>query len=158
MPQCTQPVAPLSGGLRRFVAALAALAAEAGPAVAMDVSPAVLAAEHRRIETIRRASDTAVAIFAGEAGGGSGVLVSPDGYALTNFHVVQPAGVAMQCGLADGRLYDAVLVGLAPRETSRSSSFSAATTFPGRSSPTATMSKSATSASRPATRSCWPPT
>jgi S1-C subfamily serine protease len=55
-----------------------------------------------------------VAIFAGEAGGGSGVLVSADGYALTNFHVVQPAGVAMKCGLSDGRLYDAVLVGLDP--------------------------------------------
>jgi len=55
-----------------------------------------------------------VAIFAGDAGGGSGVLISPDGYALTNFHVVQPAGVAMKCGLADGRLYDAVLVGLDP--------------------------------------------
>jgi Cu+-exporting ATPase len=36
-----------------------------------------------------------VAIFAGEAGGGSGVLISPDGYALTNFHVVQPAGIAI---------------------------------------------------------------
>jgi S1-C subfamily serine protease len=60
------------------------------------------------------ASKAAVAIFAGEAGGGSGVLVSADGYALTNFHVVQPAGVAMKCGLSDGRLYDAVLVGLDP--------------------------------------------
>ena len=42
------------------------------------------------------------------------MLISPDGYALTNFHVVQPAGIAMKCGLADGRLYDAVLVGLDP--------------------------------------------
>src|SRR5262249_833921 len=45
-------------------------------------------------------------------GGGSGVLVSDDGYALTNFHVVQGAGPVMQCGLPDGVLYDAVLVGL----------------------------------------------
>ena len=74
----------------------------------------VLAAEARRVASIRRASATAVAIFAGEAGGGSGVLVRPDGYALTNFHVVQPAGPAMRCGLDDGRLYDAVLVGLDP--------------------------------------------
>jgi S1-C subfamily serine protease len=64
--------------------------------------------------TIRDAARTAVAIFAGESGGGSGVLISPDGYALTNFHVVQPAGVAMQCGLSDGSLHDAVLVGLDP--------------------------------------------
>jgi len=74
----------------------------------------VLAAERRRVETIRRASATAVSIFAGAAGGGSGVLVSPDGYALSNFHVTQPAGLVMKCGLDDGRLYDAVLVGLDP--------------------------------------------
>ena len=82
--------------------------------VAAAVDPAVLAAEAARVDVIRRASDTAVAIFAGSAGGGSGVLVTADGYALTNFHVVQPAGPALRCGLADGRLYDAVLVGLDP--------------------------------------------
>jgi len=74
----------------------------------------VLDAQQQRIDIMQRASAAAVAIFAGEAGGGSGVLISPAGYALTNFHVVQPAGVAMKCGLADGRLYDAVLVGLDP--------------------------------------------
>jgi S1-C subfamily serine protease len=78
------------------------------------VDEAVTAAERRRVETIRRASAAAVAIFAGESGGGSGVLVSPDGYALSNFHVTQPAGLAMKCGLDDGKLYDAVLVGLDP--------------------------------------------
>ncbi|MDR1925248.1 MAG: trypsin-like peptidase domain-containing protein, partial [Planctomycetaceae bacterium] len=50
----------------------------------------------------------------GQAGGGSGVVISADGYAVTNFHVVQPCGVAMKCGMADGKLYDAVLVGLDP--------------------------------------------
>jgi len=79
-----------------------------------DVPAVVLDAQQQRIDVMRRASAAAVAIFAGEAGGGSGVLISPDGYALTNFHVVQPAGIAMKCGLADGRLYDAVLVGLDP--------------------------------------------
>jgi S1-C subfamily serine protease len=113
--QMVRPASHLHPADWRRIAAtvLAGMALAAGPAAA-EVSPAVLAAEQRRIETIRRASETAVAIFAGEAGGGSGVLVSPDGYALTNFHVVQPAGVTMQCGLADGRLYDAVLVGLDP--------------------------------------------
>ena len=86
----------------------------AAPAARGDVDVAVLQAERQRVEVIRTASRAAVAIFAGEAGGGSGVLVSPDGYALTNFHVVQPAGPAMRCGLDDGRLYDAVLVGLDP--------------------------------------------
>ena len=84
----------------------------ATPAVGVD--PVVLEAEARRVEVIRAATDTAVAIFAGSSGGGSGVLITADGYALTNFHVVQPAGVAMTCGLADGRLYEAVLVGLDP--------------------------------------------
>lgn len=90
------------------------LAIAGGFASAGEVASAVLDAQQQRIDAMRRASAAAVAIFAGEAGGGSGVLVSPDGYALTNFHVVQPAGVAMKCGLADGRLYDAVLVGLDP--------------------------------------------
>jgi serine protease Do len=99
----------------RFVA-LAVAAALAGSATvqAQEVPASVRRAERARIATIAKASQAAVAIFAGDAGGGSGVLVSPDGYALTNFHVVQPAGVAMKCGLADGRLYDAVLVGLDP--------------------------------------------
>jgi S1-C subfamily serine protease len=97
-----------------LIALLVASATAVRPAQAGDVAPAVLEAQQQRIDVMRRASAAAVAIFAGEAGGGSGVLISPDGYALTNFHVVQPAGVAMKCGLADGRLYDAVLVGLDP--------------------------------------------
>ena len=97
-----------------FLWVMAACATGALPAARGDVDPVVLQAEARRIEVIRSASRCAVAIFAGESGGGSGVLVSPDGYALTNFHVVQPAGPAMRCGLDDGRLYDAVLVGLDP--------------------------------------------
>ena len=91
-----------------------AMALTAGELPAVEIPAGVRAAERARIEAIARGSRAAVAIFAGEAGGGSGVLVSADGYALTNFHVVQPAGVAMKCGLSDGRLYDAVLVGLDP--------------------------------------------
>jgi len=97
-----------------ILACLTAVALAAGRGRCAEVDPTVLAAEARRVETIRQATATAVAIFAGAEGGGSGVLISPDGYALTNFHVVQPAGVAMTCGLADGRLYEAVLVGLDP--------------------------------------------
>ena len=99
------------GVIRLVVVAL--LATATAPA-AGAVPEGVLAAERERVEVIERASRAAVAIFAGEAGGGSGVLVSPDGYALTNFHVVQPAGVAMKVGLADGSVHDAVLVGLDP--------------------------------------------
>jgi serine protease Do len=80
-----------------------------------DVPQAVLDAEQARITAIQKAVKTAVAVFANEgAGGGSGVVISSDGYALSNFHVVQPAGSYMKCGMADGRLYDAVVVGIDP--------------------------------------------
>jgi serine protease Do len=100
------------GWLPLVAAPVAALGLAASPAA--EVDPEVRAAEAARVETIRTAMAAAVSIFAGDSGGGSGVLVSPDGYALTNFHVVQPAGVAMTCGLADGTLAQAVLVGLDP--------------------------------------------
>src|SRR5262245_9405003 len=65
-----------------------------------------------RVAVIQKCKPTVVAVFArGGQGGGTGVLISDDGYALTNFHVVQPTGPTMQCGLADGVLYDGVLVG-----------------------------------------------
>jgi len=75
----------------------------------------VLQAEQQRIETIAQAAATTVAIFDSSGqGGGSGVLISPDGFALTNFHVTAPCGAAMKCGLDDGESYDAVIVGIDP--------------------------------------------
>ncbi len=60
----------------------------------------------------REVRSSTVAVFSpGGQGGGSGVVISPDGYALSNFHVTSEAGDAMQCGMADGKLYDAVIVG-----------------------------------------------
>ncbi len=83
--------------------------------LAIDPPAAVLQAEQARIQTIDRAMRTAVCVFAKEgSGGGSGVVISPDGYALTNFHVVQPAGSYMKCSMADDKLYDAVVVGIDP--------------------------------------------
>lgn len=74
-----------------------------------------LAEQQARIETIRKVQPAVVAVFGQSAtNGGSGVLISPDGFALTNFHVVSGVGVALKCGLADGQLYDAVLVGVDP--------------------------------------------
>jgi serine protease Do len=79
------------------------------------VDPAVLQAQADRVAVMAQASSAAVAIFSpGGQGGGSGVVISPDGYALSNFHVTSGAGDAMKCGMADGRLYDAVIVGLDP--------------------------------------------
>src|SRR5712692_2397126 len=83
------------------------------PSSAQDVNPAVKSAEAQRVAVIEKARPSVVAIFGpGGQGGGSGVLIDKDGYALTNFHVVQGSGPVMQCGLPDGILYDAVLVGL----------------------------------------------
>src|SRR5713226_4219569 len=80
---------------------------------AQDVDPAVKSAEAKRIAAIEKVRPSVVAIFdPGGQGGGSGVLIDKDGYALTNFHVVEGAGPVMQCGLPDGVLYDAALVGL----------------------------------------------
>ncbi|MBI3839887.1 MAG: trypsin-like peptidase domain-containing protein [Planctomycetia bacterium] len=78
-----------------------------------QVDPQVLEAEGARVAVVQRASQAAVMIFAGQ-GGGSGVVISSDGYALSNFHVTHEAGTGMKCGMADGKLYDAVIVGLDP--------------------------------------------
>src|SRR4051812_43121107 len=96
----------LSSGLRLVVAA---------EEIALTVDPAVTQAETARIAAVRKASVSVLAIFApGGQGGGSGVVISPDGYALTNFHVARPCGTFMKCGMSDGKLYDAVIVGLDP--------------------------------------------
>ena len=93
-----------------FVATLAQISA-----LAAEPDPDVLAAEAARVETITRISRPTIAIFDPNGqGGGSGVIISPDGYALTNFHVAGSTGAAMKCGLSDGRFVDAVLVGLDP--------------------------------------------
>jgi serine protease Do len=81
--------------------------------VSAQVDPAVLQAEAARVTVVQRASQAAVMIFAGQ-GGGSGVVISSDGYALSNFHVTHEAGTSMKCGMADGKLYEAVIVGLDP--------------------------------------------
>jgi S1-C subfamily serine protease len=84
-------------------------------AIGADVPDPVLQAEQQRIEAIAKATKPAVAVFStGGQGGGSGVVITPDGYALTNYHVVKPAGDYMQCSMADGKLYDAVIVGIDP--------------------------------------------
>ncbi|NLS94012.1 MAG: trypsin-like serine protease [Planctomycetaceae bacterium] len=76
---------------------------------------ALLQAEAERVALIERTKPPVIAVFAVEGeSGGSGVLISPDGLALTNFHVARPCGEWLKCGLSDGRLYDAVIVGVDP--------------------------------------------
>jgi serine protease Do len=100
--------------LRSCLVLLVVLFAGAGRVFA-DPAAALLDAEARRIAVMNKAKDCTLAIFLTSGqGGGSGVVISPDGYAVTNFHVALPCGKAMQCGMADGKAYDAVLVGLDP--------------------------------------------
>jgi serine protease Do len=83
--------------------------------VAVAGEAEVLNAQQGRVEVVRRIAPSVVAIFSSDGnGGGSGVLVTADGYALTNFHVTSACGDFMKCGLNDGRLYDAVIVGIDP--------------------------------------------
>jgi len=93
-------------GAAGFAAALVAVLP------AQDTDKRVLDLEKKRVEVVEKVKPSVVAVFEpGGQGGGSGVLISKDGYALTNFHVVGKK-VTMKCGLPDGNLYDAVLVGL----------------------------------------------
>jgi S1-C subfamily serine protease len=83
--------------------------ARAGPAL-----EAALAAEAERIRVIERCLPAVGAVFRKDGGGGgSGVLISPEGYALTNQHVTGNAS-EMRVGLPDGRLYRATVIGVDP--------------------------------------------
>ncbi len=71
--------------------------------------------ETARIETIDRIAPSVVCVMASNGeGGGSGVLISADGYAISNYHVTSGSGEFMKCGLNDGKLYDGVIVGIDP--------------------------------------------
>ncbi len=71
-----------------------------------QVGPAVIG-----VRSGRRSDTRAV----GNGGGsGSGVLITPDGYALTNDHVVAASGGGVHAALPDGRTLGARLVGRDP--------------------------------------------
>ena len=81
----------------------------------LQVDQAVLDAQEQRIAAMVKATASTVGVFSGKGeGGGSGVIISTDGYVLTNFHVSSPFGHQMRCGLSDGRMFDAVIVGFDP--------------------------------------------
>ena len=100
--------------LAAIVVALLSLSNSAAT-FADDIPELLKKAQQDRVEAIARASATTVGVFGpGSRGGGSGVVISADGYALTNFHVVQSCDAFMKCSMNDGVLYDAVIVGIDP--------------------------------------------
>lgn len=76
------------------------------------LDPDVKKEEADRTAVVAKVRPAVVAVCPyGGGGHGSGVIIDPEGYALTNFHVTADVSPVMSAGLADGILYDAVLVG-----------------------------------------------
>lgn len=79
---------------------------------------AVRAAEARWIDVFAHAAKAVVSVFSDNqhGGGGSGVIIDPEGYGLTNFHVVQPFVESRRGfgGLSDGWLYPLTVIGIDP--------------------------------------------
>ena len=73
------------------------------------------AIERRRIAVIDQLVPAVAAVFPGEVGkgGGSGVIIHPRGYLLTNFHVVKTERV-VNVGLSDGVVYKADVLAIDP--------------------------------------------
>ncbi|MBN9118234.1 MAG: trypsin-like peptidase domain-containing protein [Planctomycetes bacterium] len=95
------------------LALAAALSPLSAPAAPLPVDKAVLDAQAARIEAIKKVHPAVVAVCMPDGTGcGSGVLIDAEGYALTNFHVVQATGPFPTAGLANGVLYSAVVCGI----------------------------------------------
>jgi S1-C subfamily serine protease len=80
--------------------------------------PSIRADEAARVELVHRLSPSVASLFTKEdhAGGGSGVIIDPDGYGLTNFHVVAPMmpGRLGDAGLDDGNFREIEVLGIDP--------------------------------------------
>jgi len=102
---------------------ICAAALAAAPAFAADP---VKDGELDRVKLVQKVRPAVVCVFMKHfapgdprgviAGGGSGVIIDPEGYCLTNYHVVAAEGMTgvtptFVCGLPNGELYDAVTVG-----------------------------------------------
>ncbi|NOX57386.1 MAG: trypsin-like serine protease, partial [Planctomycetes bacterium] len=99
-------------GIVFFVASIAHAASPK-----LDAIESAERAEAARIAVIERIAPAVVCIFdTDERGGGSGVIISPDGYGLTNYHVVEGMIESRSGfgGLADGKLYPLQVLGIDP--------------------------------------------
>lgn len=109
-----------NAGLQRFFRNSSLLLAisltlAASAAVASAPPDSLSDRESSRIECINLITPSVVCVMAANGqGGGSGVLISPDGYAVSNYHVTSACGSFMKCGLSNGQIYDAVIVGIDP--------------------------------------------
>lgn len=75
----------------------------------------VLKFQQQRIEAIERVIDSVVAIYGEDrGGGGSGVVITPTGLALTNHHVINGVGMEGWGGMAGNKLYRWKLIGTDP--------------------------------------------
>lgn len=83
-----------------------------------DALALVRADEQRRVAALAEAAESVVCIFDSRQceGGGSGVIIHPDGYGLTNFHVVESFLETRNGfgGLRDGKLYPLRVLGIDP--------------------------------------------
>ncbi len=71
--------------------------------------------EQQRVAIVQKISKSTISIFDASAnGGGTGVIISKDGFAVTNFHVTAPCGAMMTVGTNDGVAHEAVIVGIDP--------------------------------------------
>ena len=110
------------GGSAFLLICAGVLILSARPVGANDAYDAALAKvradEARRVEVLARAARAVVCVYSDDqrGGGGSGVIIDPQGYGLTNFHVVQPFVETRRGfgGLCDGRLYPLRLLGIDP--------------------------------------------
>ncbi len=89
--------------------------ATAAPTDIKDDLARVVSEQNRRVEVVQRITPSVVCIFDEDRlGGGSGVIIDPRGYGLTNYHVVMKfmntrIGVG---GLSDGKLYRLEVLGV----------------------------------------------
>ncbi len=104
-----------SQSLPAVIAATAIAVLLLHPTAPACAEESLLQKEQHRIAVLNRIAPSVVCVMdPGGAGGGSGVLISSDGFAISNYHVTAGAGSFLKCGLNDGRVYDAVIVGIDP--------------------------------------------
>ena len=71
--------------------------------------------QQQRVDAIERVINSVVAIYGDDrGGGGSGVIISPSGLALTNHHVIMGAGIKGWGGIAGDRMFRWKLIGTDP--------------------------------------------